>query len=488
MTVAISLLIHGEAVRFNRGQSRGDDYDFKYMRGRDGREYPYVSSQCYKKYWRESLAGPFSPITREKDAAGKEKNQAFTSGNPMDYPDDDLFGYMIAGATDAADESVDTLDEAESGAPLFEAGNIKDAQAMKGKLLDANPLSRFIIDRSAGAKEALENSDLPSERVQSVVLEALNKAVTDDALSKEKRFEGIKGTAPLLKKLEKTKDRQEIGQLHRSLLLKAFPKELQERPKRPTTRRTAPVRMHALVAFSGIKTAKDFQTFSRDIAYTGKNSIVNPAVQGIYSGWLKTRILIESHRIGKFYIGENMDILKDHVAGYRILSEPNPYSRERESVEYLQLDDTERTNRLRAALRALADIGNRQGPASGALHDGSLRPKAFVAGMMNCADSPFDYIWVGRNDESLPEIDVNLLRDTIKDWEDLFATRKIYVGLPGVGSGAAMAAEGSGTVVSESSASEIKETIKAELKRVGFEAIVDTPRKALLRLSEEAAL
>ena len=66
MTVAMSLLVHGEAVRFNRGQSRGDDFDFKYMKGRDGREYPYVSSQCFKKYWRESLPGALSPIIREE--------------------------------------------------------------------------------------------------------------------------------------------------------------------------------------------------------------------------------------------------------------------------------------------------------------------------------------------------------------------------------------------------------------------------------------
>jgi len=80
MTVAMSLLVHGEAVRFNRGQSRGDDFDFKYMKGRDGREYPYVSSQCFKKYWRESLPDALSPIIREKDAGGKDKNQAYTPG------------------------------------------------------------------------------------------------------------------------------------------------------------------------------------------------------------------------------------------------------------------------------------------------------------------------------------------------------------------------------------------------------------------------
>ena len=133
--------------------------------------------------------------------------------------------------------------------------------------------------------------------------------------------------------------------------------------------------MHALVAFSGIKTAKDFQTFSRDIAYTGANSVMNPNKPGIYSAWLKTRILIESHRIGKFYVGKNMDILPDKAKGMEIRTEPNPYSSRQQEVEYVQLDSTERTNRLRAILRALADIGNGQGPASGALHDGSLRPQ-----------------------------------------------------------------------------------------------------------------
>ena len=140
--------------------------------------------------------------------------------------------------------------------------------------------------------------------------------------------------------------------------------------------------------------------------------------------------LIESHRIGKFYVGKNMDILSDKATGVEIQKEPNPYSREQALIEYVELDSKERTRRLQAILLALADIGNTQGPASGALHDGSLRPKAFVAGMMNCADSPFDYIWAGHNDDSMPYLDVDVLRDSIKDWEDLFATKTIYVGLP----------------------------------------------------------
>src|ERR1019366_2554026 len=86
------------------------------------------------------------------------------------------------------------------------------------------------------------------------------------------------------------------------LLQKAFSKGLETKKKRGTTRRTAPVRMHALVGFSGISMAEDFQTFSRHVALTGMNSVLNPKSLGIYSGWLKTRILIEAFRIGKFYI------------------------------------------------------------------------------------------------------------------------------------------------------------------------------------------
>jgi hypothetical protein len=479
MTVAMSMLIHGEAVRFNRGQAKTDDFDFKYMKGRDGSVFPYVSSQCYKKYWRESLAGPFSPIIREKGAGGKEKNQAFTDGNPIDYVDDDLFGYMVAGATETDDDAAGTeTPEGGGDAPrVFEAENIKDPEALKTKLLDDSPLSKFILGTVPDTKERLQGPPPPDDLLETL----LN--LLDEAARKPGLFEteGIKGVKTKHKRLRAG---AELHDAAREVLLRTFAKELQEKPKRDTTRRTAPVRMHALVAFSGIRTAKDFQTFSRDIAYTpGANSVMNPAPPGIYSGWLKTRILIESQRIGKFYVGKNMDILKKQVGDRETLTEANPYSKEAIQVEYVQLDDPERTNRLRAALRALANIGNRQGPASGALHDGSLRPKAFVAGFLNCADSPFDYIWTARNDDSMPELDVNLLRNSINDWKDLFETKKIYVGLP---TGADLAMGELAATTGQTPAWEMRLTLETELKKIGFEAVVDTPRRALLRLAEEA--
>ena len=61
---------------------------------RKGRtRYPYVSGQAFRYWLRETLEEKFdwkmSPISREKKIA-------FTEANPIEYPDDDAFGYMRA--------------------------------------------------------------------------------------------------------------------------------------------------------------------------------------------------------------------------------------------------------------------------------------------------------------------------------------------------------------------------------------------------------
>ncbi|MCE7699411.1 MAG: type I-B CRISPR-associated protein Cas7/Cst2/DevR [Methanobacterium paludis] len=57
------------------------------------KKYPYVSGQALRYWWRDTLEQRFgwkmSPISREKKIA-------FTSANPIDYDDDDVFGYMRA--------------------------------------------------------------------------------------------------------------------------------------------------------------------------------------------------------------------------------------------------------------------------------------------------------------------------------------------------------------------------------------------------------
>ncbi|WP_330182251.1 type I-B CRISPR-associated protein Cas7/Cst2/DevR [Nocardia sp. NBC_01503] len=75
---------------------RGEDNRGMVKQFRVGRDHvPYVSAQASRRWLRDSLPStePVSPVVRS--GAGK-KQQAYTSGRPDRYLDDDLFGYMIA--------------------------------------------------------------------------------------------------------------------------------------------------------------------------------------------------------------------------------------------------------------------------------------------------------------------------------------------------------------------------------------------------------
>lgn len=60
---------------------------------KNGVRYPYVSGQAFRYWLRETLVEKYdwkmSPISRESKIA-------FTEANPIEYPDDDAFGYMRA--------------------------------------------------------------------------------------------------------------------------------------------------------------------------------------------------------------------------------------------------------------------------------------------------------------------------------------------------------------------------------------------------------
>lgn len=81
---------------------------------RAGRDYPYVSAQALRHWWRNALEAEcnweMSPIEREKKIA-------FTQAQPWRYPDDDAFGYMRAQA-----EPVPDIDK-KTGEQKFDENN-----------------------------------------------------------------------------------------------------------------------------------------------------------------------------------------------------------------------------------------------------------------------------------------------------------------------------------------------------------------------------
>ncbi|MEN6619259.1 MAG: type I-B CRISPR-associated protein Cas7/Cst2/DevR [Rikenellaceae bacterium] len=68
---------------------------------KDGKCYVYVSGQAWRYWWRDTLQKTFnwnlSPITRDSKIA-------FTAANPIEYEDDDIFGYMKAATEEVTDE------------------------------------------------------------------------------------------------------------------------------------------------------------------------------------------------------------------------------------------------------------------------------------------------------------------------------------------------------------------------------------------------
>jgi len=82
----------------NAGTDTGERTDnvVKVKSIRRGKDlYPYVSGQAVRYWWRDTLQSKFdwnmSPLEKVKG-----KNQVFTAANPVEYEDDDVFGYMKA--------------------------------------------------------------------------------------------------------------------------------------------------------------------------------------------------------------------------------------------------------------------------------------------------------------------------------------------------------------------------------------------------------
>lgn len=108
---------------------------------KNGRAYTYVSGQAWRYWWREALQKNYgwelSPITRESKIA-------FTAADPIQYPDDDIFGYMKA----AKDVIVD-----EEGKPVLKNGKEQTENVTVTRI---SPLKNSVIV-SVGSTQPVEN-------------------------------------------------------------------------------------------------------------------------------------------------------------------------------------------------------------------------------------------------------------------------------------------------------------------------------------------
>jgi CRISPR-associated protein Cst2 len=91
-------LIHAPASALNNGEAADIEAKVKNIRVA-GRNYPYVSAQSMRYWLRGTLDRYFASewVASPVYSAGKgQKQQAYTAGDPIRFPDDDLLGYMRA--------------------------------------------------------------------------------------------------------------------------------------------------------------------------------------------------------------------------------------------------------------------------------------------------------------------------------------------------------------------------------------------------------
>lgn len=100
---------------------------------KNGRKYVYVSGQAWRYWWRDTLQKTFewnlSPITRDKKIA-------FTAANPIQYPDDDIFGYMKAAKGEVVNDKGEVVKD-KKGNPKLENVTVTRVSPLKNSALVA---------------------------------------------------------------------------------------------------------------------------------------------------------------------------------------------------------------------------------------------------------------------------------------------------------------------------------------------------------------
>jgi len=91
------ILIDAPASALNNGEGEATKAKVKSIRTSEG-TYPYVSAQSFRFWLRESMHRlyPELPASPVYTAGEGKKQQAYTKGDPINYWDDDLLGYMRA--------------------------------------------------------------------------------------------------------------------------------------------------------------------------------------------------------------------------------------------------------------------------------------------------------------------------------------------------------------------------------------------------------
>lgn len=396
--VAGTFLIQADASFLNgAGLGKGEDKNVTIPKTfRDGRyQVPYVSSQAWKRWLRNTLIEETNWTASEPKAIGWNPkgnvNKLSSELNPVDFPEDDIFGYFRAELGQGLIREEEDTNEEETETN----GRTRTKSVMRASPFMASLLVSLRSSGWQGKDEGFVHlkkynpsslAEAEIERFLSVMAGKQDKK--KDVWDRLKKFDNE------FSKLSKDlADNNKLDELRTLLSDKAKEKNKEikfiERPTSP-------------------------------VPYT--TQFYNTNLQGIFS--------LNYNRLGVYWnIGDRIEL--EEISVKKLLAEGKikdvtkeesfkKISDDGKSGKIYQLTDTKIPNvkdRASALLNALAVL---RGGAKQAQFGTDIAPKALIVAGITCGNPIFNHLFI--DDGDAPILKVETLKEIVKDYSDRITT------------------------------------------------------------------
>jgi CRISPR-associated protein Cst2 len=336
---------------------------------KNGRMYAVVAGQAWRYWWRESLGlngWSLSPITRDDKVA-------YTDVNPIEYADDDIFGYMRA------------LNE-----------NIKDL---------VEEIEKELREQK---KEDIEKIKKENNKVKK---EELNKELQKSI------FETISNNTHIV---EIAKEKNIDLEIISIIIFKNLPKKSTKSDYKidMSVTRVSPLKNSILTSVTPIKLINEFSTMAR------QDGDAVPYEKQSYSTVLKGMFSLDLDQVGTFTkvnrsgFKNVTDITYDKVLenGSEVIDLINP------NIKRARLENKTRRDRAKDTLLALKTIS---GGAKRTTNYVSVKPDFIILAVLKGGNNIFDNIAVEENGRAT--LSIEALKEAIED-NTKYLRSDIYIG------------------------------------------------------------
>ncbi len=409
--IAGTFLIHAQGAFLNgAGLGQGDDRNVTIPKTfRDGRggEVPYVSAQAWKRWLRNTAVEEAGWAPSEVQAIGWSTrgtvNKIAGELNPVEFPEDDIFGYMRA--TKGQGQTADAPDE--------DAGEESDTEKAKTRaIMRASPFAASLL-------MSLRSRDWRGQDEGFVHLTKFDpKALAEAEIG---RF--LTAVSPNLSSSEKR--RKQPADVWK--LLQDFDKKLAESVKQLSEQ-------HDLDGVRKTLAERAVALTNKGVDFIENATSPLPYKTRFYSTHLQAVFCLDYARLGVFWnLGDRIELepakVKELLARKTIrdITNEEPYktlSRDGALGKiYALTDDTQRKSRASALLRSLAVL---RGGAKQAQFGTDVAPKVIVLAGLTCGNPIFNQLFADADEG--PRLKVATFKEILADYSDRIVT-PVFVGM-----------------------------------------------------------